>query len=458
MGVWWDRLRRICPGTLVLAALIALGGCKSGNSQTAPQPPAVQVADVVQKDVPVDRDFLGTLDGDTNAEIHAQVSGYIISQDYKEGSFVHTGQRLFKIDPRPFEAILRQAQANMARDITTANLNRLEAKRVMQLFQAGAATIDERDTSEAQAQVAGATVKADQAAVETAKLQLSYTDIVSPIDGIAGLAAAQVGDLVGPNAGVNPALTTVSSVNPIRALFYVSEQEHMAYLARYPNPTSRAAYEAQVHLQLILSNGDIWPYKGKFFTAQREVDLRTGTMKLLGTFPNPGNVLRPGQFARVRVTLTVKGALLVPQRAVSELQGSYQVEVVGDDNRVHTRMVEVGQKVGSDWIITKGVARGDRVVVEGVQKVRDGTPVTPQPYAPATQPASGPASQPALTIVSGQGLASACRFAKAGRRTQLAYVAPIASESSLTNRDLDACDDSRARRPRHIEPAGEGYG
>jgi len=386
-----------CPGVVALALLTigVLTGCdKSGNSQ-APPPSVVLVATVEQKDVPVYREFIGTLDGDVNAEIHAQVSGYIVSQDYKEGSFVHKNQRLFKIDTRPFDAALKQAQANLAKDIATANLSHLEAKRLKQAFDVGAATVDERDTAEAQAKTSDATVKADQAAVETAKLQLSYTDIVSPIDGIAGLAAAQVGDLVGPNAGAtSPVLTTVSSVNPIRALFYVSEQEHMAYLAQYPQPASRAVHEEQVQLELILANGDLWPHKGKFLAAQRQVDLRTGTLQLIGLFPNPGNVLRPGQFAHVRVTAMATGALLVPQRAVSELQGAYHVAVVDAQNVVQTRIVQVGERVGSDWIIEKGLSPGDRVVVEGVQKVRDGMHVTPRQYMPETQPTTQGATQP----------------------------------------------------------------
>jgi len=408
MGVRRDRaacgLRRACPGVVTLAVLTigVISGCSKSSHSQAPPPPVVLVAAVEQKDVPVYREFIGTLDGDVNAEIHAQVSGYIITQDYKEGSFVHKDQRLFKIDPRPFEAALKQAQANLAKDIATANLNRLEAKRLTEAFKVGAATVDERDAALAQAKTSEATVKADQAAVDTAKLQLSYTDIVSPIDGIAGLAAAQVGDLVGPNAGAtSPQLTTVSSVNPIRALFYVSEQEHMAYLAQYPQAATRAVHEAQVQLELILANGDLWPYKGKFLAAQRQVDVRTGTLQLIGLFPNPGNVLRPGQFAHVRVTEMATGALLVPQRAVSELQGAYHVAVVDAQNVVQTRVVQVGERVGGDWIIESGLSPGQRVVVEGVQKVRDGVHVMPKPYAPATQPASQGATQPATATAPG---------------------------------------------------------
>lgn len=384
------HLRRGAWVGLALCALV-LPGCRKPPAMQMP-PPTVLVLPVAQRNVATHRDFIGTLDGSVNAQIHAQITGYLISQDYKDGDFVHKGDLLFRIDPRPFEASLGQAQANLAKSVAMANVARLEAQRTQELLDKGAATIDERDQTKAAADAADATVKADQAAVETARLQLNYTRIISPVDGVAGIAEAQVGNLVSPTG---PQLTTVSTVDPIRVNFTVSEQERMDYLKRFPNPAMRAAHEEQVELSLILSTGELYRHKGKFLFAQREVDIQTGTIQLVGEFPNPGNILRPGQYAQVRVQTVIENALLVPQRAVTELQGVYQVAVVDRDDRAHIRVVEMGDRVGGDWIITKGLEPGQRAVVEGVQKVREGMAVNPQPYVPATQaslPSGGKAS------------------------------------------------------------------
>jgi len=365
-----------------LAALgLAVGGCeKKITAPPPPPPPEVQVMTLATTNMPVFEEWIGTLDGFVNAQIHAQVSGYLLSQNYTEGSLVKKGDLLFQIDPRPFQAQLDQAQARLAQDQAQAGKTELDVKRYTPLAQEQAIS-DEQLVNAVQANLAAvAQVKADEAAVEVAQLNLAYTKITSPIDGLAGTALAQTGDLVGPAGNV---LTTVSTLNPIKAYFQVSEQ---SYLSFWRKLTGESSAGADFPLQLVLTDGSVFPAPGKFLFADRQVNPNTGTLQIAGLFPNPDNVLRPGQYARVRAqTHTLTNALVVPQRAVAELQGAYQVDVLDATNSVHLQNVQVGDQIGANWVIKSGLQAGDRILVEGTQKVKEGTVVTPQPFgAPGT--------------------------------------------------------------------------
>jgi RND family efflux transporter MFP subunit len=361
-----------------LALSLVAAGCGKKQSTAPPPPPAVQVVVVRPRDVPIYAEWIGTLDGYVNAQIRAQVTGYLLTQNYTEGSQVKRGDLLFQIDPRPFEAVLDQAKAKLAQDEAQYVRSQLDVQRYTPLAKTSAISQQELDNAVATNLAAQALVKADEAAVETANLNLGFTKIISLIDGLAGLAQAQVGDLVGPSS--NP-LTTVSTIDPIKVYFTVSEQDYLAYRRQYTNVTERAVHEQELELQIILADGSVYPRAGRFYFAERAVSPTTGTLQLAGLFPNPTYVLRPGQFARVRAQTQIrKGALLVPQRAVTELQGSYQVATVDAQNKGHIRPVTMGERVGSDWIIEKGLEPGDRVVVEGTQKVKEGMTVNPQPF------------------------------------------------------------------------------
>ncbi len=398
---------------IVVIVFIAVSHGKSTAAATPPPPPVVQVAVVEQRDLPVRHQWIGTLNGLVNAAINAEVTGYLLRQDYAEGSFVHKGQLLFEIDPRPFqaavdqaagqlaqskaqlaqaEAALTQAQAQLLSAEANQRKSQLDEDKYKPLFEDKAVTRQDLDnavqtnrsnvalvaaaqaqvaTSKAQIEAAGAAVKAAEAALETANVNLGFTRLTSLIDGIAGTATVQVGNLVGPST---PAVTTVSTLDPIRAVFTVSEQEYLSL--------ARADALHHLELKLILADGTTHPHDGRFFFADRQVDPSTGAIQMTALFPNPGNILRPGQYAMVRaVTGEDKGALLVPQPAVSEIQGGYEVVVVGGDNKVATRQVQVGDRVGTLWVITGGLKPGDRVVVEGQQKVRSGMRVQPKPYS-----------------------------------------------------------------------------
>jgi membrane fusion protein, multidrug efflux system len=336
---------------------------------------------VSPREIPIYREWIGTLEGYVNAQIRAQVVGYLRSQDYQEGSEVTKGDLLFEIDPRPFEAALAQAQAKLAQDEAQESRTRWDVERYSPLAKQNAISQQEYNDAVQSNLAAQAQVKADQAAVEAARLNLEFTKITSPIDGLAGIAQAQIGDLVGPNG---PVLTTVSKIDPIKVYFTASEQAYLAYRRTYTNATARAAHEQELQLQLLLADGSLYPPRGKFFFAGREVNPTTGTIQLVGVFPNPGYTLRPGQFARVQaITQLRKDTLTVPQRAVSELQGNYQVAVVDEHDHVHLQSVTVGEQVGSDWVIEKGLHPGERIVVEGTQKVKEGMAVQAQPYTPA---------------------------------------------------------------------------
>jgi membrane fusion protein (multidrug efflux system) len=371
---WKNRIKRFCSVSvlMVFGAMLLLSGCKKQQKEEAP-PPTVEVVDVIQKDVPVYSEWTASTDGFVNATIRAQVQGYLIRQNYKEGDFIKKGQVLFEIDPRPFEAILEEAKGQLAQQQARWETARADLRRIKPLAEQRALSMKDLDDATGAEQAAHAAVIAAQAVVDKAQLDLGFTKITSPIDGIAGIAKAQIGNLVGP--GSIEELTTVSTVDPIKVYIPLSEQE---YLRDMQNSRGRTQ---QVPLELILADGSVHPHKGAFAFADRQVDVRTGTIRVTALFANPGNVLRPGQFARVRArTLIKKGALLVPQRAIMELQGSYQVAVVGPDNKIDIRTVKVGERVDNLWVIDEGLKRGERVVAEGAQKTQQGMKVNPKPF------------------------------------------------------------------------------
>lgn len=358
-----------------LAVLLCLG-C----SEPAPPPPPpidVVVADVVQKDVPITVEWIGTTEGAVDAEIRAQVSGYLISRDYAEGTAVKQGQLLFQIDPRPYQAALDQARGDLGRAKAALTKSRQDVARYTPLAAEGAVSQQELDNA-IQATLANeASVQGAQAAVEKAELDLAFTAIRSPIDGIAGVARAQLGNLVGPN-DPEP-LTTVSQLDPIRVSFPLSEREYLRFSAAIREAMATGGRGREGRLELILADGSTWPHRGRAVPAAAGVDPSTGTILIRGEFANPDKILRTGQYARVRgVAEVLEGALVVPQRAVSELQGVSQVAVVGADNKVAIRVVQPGPRFGSEQVIEQGLQAGERVVAEGVQKVRDGTLVNPR--------------------------------------------------------------------------------
>jgi membrane fusion protein (multidrug efflux system) len=358
--------------SLAATLLIAIGCSK--KPVASPPPPEVLVTEVTQQDIPIRSEWTGMLDGFVNAVIRAQVQGYLMRQGYREGSKVKKGDLLFEIDPRPFQAVLDQALAQLGK-------TELDVKRLTPLAKEDAVSREELDDA-TQANLAA------KAVVESARLNLEFTRITSPVEGIAGIAAAQIGDLVGPATGP---LTTVSTVDPIKAYFQISEQEYLNSPASFANPSNPNDDSAPRTLELMLADGSLFPHKGRLYVTSRQVDAQTGTLQIVALFPNPGDVLRPGQFARVRaVTRTAAAALLVPQRAVTELQGKYQVVVIGPDDKASIRDVAVGERSGTMWIIKSGLKPGERVVVEGVQKTREGLAVTPKPYEPPAPAASKP--------------------------------------------------------------------
>jgi RND family efflux transporter MFP subunit len=370
---------------LLLVILILLGsqGCGTSNvSAAAPPPPNVQVAAVVQQNVPIYHEYIATLDGYVNAVIQPQVSGYLVKQNYREGEVVRKNEVLFNIDPRPFQAVLDQTKAQLAQGEAQLGKTQLDVQRDTPLAKEKAIAQSQLD-NEIQANLAAkATVQADKAAIEQAEINLEFTNVRSLIDGVAGIATGQVGNLVGPQS----ILTTVSQLDPIKAYFVVNEQQYLAFIQRNPTAAQRTRTEQQLQLELVLADGSIYPKKGRFFAVDRQVDIQTGAIRLAGLFPNPDNVLRPGQYGRVRFVSYIRAnALLVPQKAVTELQGIQQVAVVGDDNKVNIRSVRMGERVGPMWIVEDGLKPGERVVVEGVQKVREGVAVKIVPTTVQTQ-------------------------------------------------------------------------
>lgn len=426
-------------GGVVLVVIVAvIAGQTRKPPPAPPAPPQVDVVQVQQQDVPIYSEWIGTTDGMANADIRAQVSGYLLRKAYTEGSFVRQGQLLFEIDPRPLQAVLNQTNGDLAKaegqvqqavtqldqaeaqlgqaksQLAQAEANQrktqLDVNKYRPLLEQKAVTQQDFDNADqaneaAKAQVdvarsqikaatatvgtakaaivaANAQVKSSQAMVRTAELNLGFTKIISPINGIVGIAVAQVGDLVGPNSGI---LTTVSTVDPIKVYFTLSEREYLDFSKRNVIDAKAGASVAQLQLELILTDGSSYPQTGSFFVADRQIDPNTGAIRLAGIFLNPGNVLRPGQYGRVRaVTSTKEAALLVPQRAVTELQGSYQVAVVGTDNKVRIQPVKVGERIGTTWLITEGLQPGERVIAEGTQKVGPGLTVNPKAFVAAS--------------------------------------------------------------------------
>lgn len=373
---------------VLLTALVVVGsffvGCSRKAAPAGPAAPEVLVTTVQPRDVPRVLERVATLDGFINANINAQVQGYIISRDYKEGSLVKKGDLLFQIDHRPFEAALAQAKGTLAKD--QANWAKADAdqKRAIDLFNKKVISDQERDTAIAAAGSSKANVEADEAAVEQAELNLGYTKIIAPIDGLAGFANNQVGDLVGP-AATTP-LTTVSQIDPIKANVTAGESAFTDFFSRYPDTVQREALLKSIDFDLILGDGKVYPRKGKFYALDRNLDPKTGSIHYYVTFPNPDATLRPGQYGKVRfVPDTVQNALVVPQEAVTELQGNFQVAVVDQDNKVNIRPVKTGERIGAMWEITDGLKPGDRVVVEGVQKARQGSTVTVKEWTPSAQ-------------------------------------------------------------------------
>jgi membrane fusion protein (multidrug efflux system) len=389
-----DLLNRRGPGIsrrrvpfAAMALLLGVAGCKKAGPPPPP-PPEVQVMTVTLQDVPVYQDWLGSLDGFVNAQIRAQVSGYLMSQNYKEGSLVKKGDVLFQIDPRPFAAALNQAQGQLG--VAEAQLGRteLDVKRFRPLAISNAISQEELDDAVQSNKAAAASVAMTQAAQQQAQLNLDFASVTSPIDGIAGLARAQIGDLVGPATGN---LTEVSTLDPIKAYITVTEQYYLDHLAAFA--AGGGTDGDGMELDLILANGAVYPQKGKFYFLDRQVEPNTDAVTVAVLFPNPGNVLRPGQYARIRARTEMRrGVALVPQRAVTELQGSFQVNVVtqaNGSNVVSIRPVQVGQQMSNMWVIEHGLESGESIIVEGLQKAGPGKAVNPQPITISPRPGKG---------------------------------------------------------------------
>jgi membrane fusion protein (multidrug efflux system) len=387
-------------GALFLVVIGIVIGATRPKHTSASQPgaaPVVEVVQVEQKDVPIYGEWIGTLDGFTNADVKAQVTGYLMRQGYQEGAFVKKGQLLFEIDPRPFQAALDQAQGQLAQ-ATAALANaeavqhrtELDVNRYTPLAREQAASQQDLDNAvqnnlaaKATVATAKAQIKSAEAAVETTKINLDFTRLVAPIEGIAGQAQLQVGALVNLSS---PPVTSVSTVDPIKVYFTVGEPQYLEWRRRFPTETTRQAADKNLRLELILADGSTYPHEGTFYFADRQVNESTGAIRIAGLFANPANILRPGGYGKVRAVIrTQQGALLVPQRAVSELQGGYQVAVVDDQNKVNIRTVQVADRVGKQWVVAEGLKAGERVVAEGIQKVRPGLQVQPRPFAVEAQ-------------------------------------------------------------------------
>ena len=364
------RGRLATIAVLGVTCVLMLTGCTTRANAPPPPPATVEVVSVVQQDVPIYSEWVAVLDGYVNAQIQPHVSGYLIRQNYREGSVVGKGDVLFQIDPRPFIAALDQAKAQLAQAEAQLGKAKLDVERDTPLAQARAIAQSQLDT-EIQAKLgAEALVLAARANIEQAQLNVEWTKVTSLVSGIAGIAQVQIGNLVGPSS----VLTSVSQVNPIKAYFTVSEQEFMDFHRRFPTPRSVEEERKRIPLELLLSDGSVYDRTGSIFFADREVNPATGAIRIAGVFPNPNSLLRPGGYGRIRASArTQNGALLVPQRAVIELQGSHQVAVVGSDNKVSIRPVTVGDRVGKMWIVSQGLKVGEQIVVEGLQKVRDGS-------------------------------------------------------------------------------------
>ena len=375
-----------------LAAIVLLITAACDKEKAAPPgPPAVELVSVAQRDVPIYMEWIGSLDGNVNAVIRPQVTGYLVKQNYREGDLVKQGQPLFEIDPRTFEAAVEEAKGLRAQQLARFETTRANLARIKPLAAVNAVSQKDLDDATGAHLSAKAQLEAAEASLKTAKLNLGFTKITSPVTGIAGIAKAQIGDLLSPS--MTTELTTVSVVDPIQAYFNISEREYL----KIANAAIAAGSKPErVPLELFLVDGSLYPHPGKTSVLNRQVDVSTGTFKVAALFPNPDNLLRPGQYGKVRATMAVdKGALLVPQRAVTEVQGKYLVAVVGADNKVDIRPVTVGERIGTEWIIRKGLQPGEQVIAEGTQKVRPGVTINPKPLvaeAPSAKPDERPAA------------------------------------------------------------------
>jgi len=370
------KIPAICWATFLLAALTS---CKKPAVETVAAPPEVLVTEVVEKDVPLTRQWIGTLNGVQNAQVRARESGYLQTIAYQQGGYVKKGDLLFQIDPRPFVAAADQAKSQLAEAQATLLGVELDAKRAKELFQGKVISEQEYTNKTQDYQTKLAAVAAAQAAVDDAQLNLDYTKIVSPLDGIAGQQEAQIGDLVG--AGSNTVLTTVSQINPIWCLFPISEQTYWEFADRLKEMMAVPEDKRPERVQLILPDGSVYAHKGKFAFIDRQVDPKTGTIQIAVAFPNPELTLRPGQYATARAEIgTISNALLIPHRAISELQGGDQVGIVNPDGKAEIRAVTTGEVYGRLIVIKDGLKPGEKVIVEGFQKIRQGVPVSAKPY------------------------------------------------------------------------------
>lgn len=369
------------PLISLLATTVVLSGCE--KKAVPAGPPEVRYIVAQPTNVPVYEEWVGTMDGLVNAQIRAQVTGYLQTLNYAEGSRVKAGDLLFQIDARPFQAALDQAEAKLAQDKAQLEKTELDVKRYTPLAKEQAIS-EETAINAVQANLAAkAQVQADEAALESARLNLGWTRITSPVDGVAGIALAQIGDLAGPSG---PLLTTVSTIDPIKVYFQVNEESYLRFWKRFA--ATMDTNENDLKLELILSDGSVYGHKGRFYSADRQINLNTGTLQIVGLFPNPDYILRPGQYGRVRAQTQMQtNAFVLPQRAVTQLQSIYQVLLVTADgsgesqtNRAHLRGVKVGRQIGSNWIIEDGLKPGDRVVVEGTQKAKEGDEVVPKMF------------------------------------------------------------------------------
>jgi len=364
------------------ALLMALGSGGKRSAPPAPPPPEVLVTEVVQRDVPIYTEWVGTTVGFVNAQVMPRVQGYLLKQDYRDGAHVEANQLLFEIDDRQYKAALEQALGDLAQQRANLRKNQLDVAKYTPLVTRGAVSRQQLDDSIQATHASEAQVQAADAAVTNTRLNVEWTKICAPIAGIAGIAPVQVGDLVTPSTVV----TTVSQVDPMKVQFPITEREYLRFADKIKEHSEKGRATDEPDLGLILADGVPYPYPGHFYVTNRQADQQTGTILVQALFPNPGAVLRPGLFAKVRApTVTVRGALLVPQRAVQEIQGVYQVAVVGDDDKVALRKVKVGEQIDGMWIIVDdgGLHPGERVVSEGLQKVKDGIQVHARPEVPA---------------------------------------------------------------------------
>jgi membrane fusion protein (multidrug efflux system) len=377
------------PGAILfivvaIAAISVLPGCGKKEVAASAAPPEVLVMPAKTRDVPVYREWIGTIDGSENAEIRARVTGYLLKRNYEEGSLVKKGQLLFEIDSRPFEAALAQAKSNLEQAKAAALATAADAERNDKLFAQKVISEQEHTNKTQLNQASQAKVQALEAAVEEAQLNLNFCKVTAPVDGIVGIAKAQVGDLVG--TGNNVVLTSISTLDPAKVVFPVSEAEYLGASKRVQETLNKPFAERPESIELILADGSTFPHKAKVLSVDRQVQALTGTILVTALVENPGSILRPGFYARARIVADVlKNAVVVPQRAVSEVQGAYQLGIIGADGKAEIRPVKVGARTGTDWVISSGLKPGEKVVVEGLQKIKAGAPVVAKPWTPPSE-------------------------------------------------------------------------